>query len=988
MRRSTLFRATLAFGCAALLAASPVLPQSPAPSQGPGDTQKVKPDPRKARSAFQEGLRAERQGDWAAAFDAYKLASAYASDDADILRHREEARFRVVSDLTEKAERNALAGQLNEAITDLRAALRLDPGYSVAQERLAQFSALAARQAPQKEPLLAGLPRLEPRPGTRSFDIHGETRSAYEEVARQFGLTAAFDADLAPRPVRLRVTDVDFATMITILGDQTRTFLRPLNSHLFFVAEDNPSKRREYAPVEERTIELPVSATPEQMTEVLRAIREIAGITHIQLDTRAHSITLRDSPRNVALAAELVRQIEQPRSEVMLEIEILEVDRNAATRLGITPPSRGQIFSISPNNLTALQKAPDIASLIAILQRIFGSSGALNGLSTTQLASLVGAGQVNLGSLIPPLVAFGGGRTTLLATLPGAAADFSEAFSLVRHGQRMLLRAEDGLPASFFVGERFPVALALLSASLGSPQFTPILSAGAFPRSDFAAGKGPDAVVAGDFNGDARPDLAIANGGDSTITILLNNGSGSFVPASGSPITFGKGEQSPVGIAAADFNGDGHLDLAAVNSATNDVTILLGNGDGTFTEAASSPIGVGTSPSGIVTGDFNGDGRADFAVTNFADNTVSVFLGDGAGGFIEATGSPIALGGSATGPSAIVAADFNSDGHLDLAIADKTSNSVTVLLGKGDGTFTEAANSPFAVGASPVAIAAADFDGDTRSDLAIVNSGDNTASVFIGNGDGTFVAAPGSPLATGTSPLALASADFNVDGRADLVVANSASNSVSIFLGIGAGAFAPRFDLPTLNFPSALVATDLNADSRADLVIADENSDAVSVILNPSAFTPPTTNIAQQPYPGSEYIDVGLKVKATPRIHPNDEVSLQLQFEITGLAGTALNGIPIITNRSIEQSVRLRENETTLLSGMLERDEINAITGLPGLAPLPVFGRAVKRRDTTPSETELLILITPRRLRMTPHSNRSIYEGRGQASPLSVVPAQ
>src|SRR5260370_21559310 len=126
-------------------------------------------------------------------------------------------------------------------MNDLGGGVRVDPGYSVGQERLAQFSALAARQAPQKEPLLAGLPRLEPRRGTRSFDIHGETRSAYEEVARQFGLTAAFDADLAPRPVRLRVTDVDFETMTRLLGDQTRTFLRPLNSHLFFVAEDDPS---------------------------------------------------------------------------------------------------------------------------------------------------------------------------------------------------------------------------------------------------------------------------------------------------------------------------------------------------------------------------------------------------------------------------------------------------------------------------------------------------------------------------------------------------------------------------------------------------------------------------------------------------------------------------------------------------------------------------------------------------------------------------
>src|SRR5260370_7736548 len=162
LRWSTLSRATLSFGCAALLAASPTLPQSPAPGQDPGGTQKAKPDPRKARSAFQEGLRAERHGDWAAAFDAYKLASAYASDDADILRHREEARFRVVSDLTEKAERSALAGQLNEAITDLRAAVRLDPGYSVAQDRLAQFSALPAPHAPHNNPLLPALPRLHP----------------------------------------------------------------------------------------------------------------------------------------------------------------------------------------------------------------------------------------------------------------------------------------------------------------------------------------------------------------------------------------------------------------------------------------------------------------------------------------------------------------------------------------------------------------------------------------------------------------------------------------------------------------------------------------------------------------------------------------------------------------------------------------------------------------------------------------------------------
>ncbi|HYL10798.1 MAG TPA: FG-GAP-like repeat-containing protein [Candidatus Acidoferrales bacterium] len=972
----------MALACAAALAGVPAAAQSSAPDQGSSSAQNAMPDVRKSWHALQEGLRAERHGDWGAAFDSYKLAAAYAPDDTDILRHREEARFRVVSQLAEKAERSALAGQLNEAIGDLREALQLDPGYSVAQERLAQFSALAAEQAPKKESPPASLPRLEPQRGARSFELRGDTHTAYEEVARQFGLAASFDGDLASRPVHLKLTDVDFETAARILALETRTFWRPLNAHLFFVADDNPTKRRDYAPVVEQSIELPASATPEQMTEVLRMIREIAGVTRIQLDTARHSLTLRDSPLNVELAAELVRQVEQPRGEVMLEIEILEVDRNAALRFGITPPSTGKIFSINPQDLTALQKAPDIATLIAILQRIFGSSGTLNGLSTTQLASLIGAGQVNLGALIPPLVAFGGGRTTLLATLPGAAADFSETFSLIRHGQRMLLRAEDGLPATFFVGDRFPVALSLLSASLGSSQFTPIVSAGAFPRSDFPVGKGPNALTAGDFNGDAHPDLAVVNGGDGTLTILLNTGSGSFTPANGSPIAFPRNELGPDAISAADFNGDGHLDLAVANFTSNNVTILLGNGDGTFTEAAGSPIAAGNGPTGIATGDFDGDGHADFAVTNTADNTVSIFLGNGKGGFAAAKGSPIALSSGASGPSAIVAGDFNGDGRLDLAVTNKTSNNVTVLLGNGNGTFTEAAGSPFAVGVAPVALTTTDFDGDGHLDLAIANSGDNTASIFLGRGDGTFVGATGSPLATGTAPFAVASADFNVDGRADLAVANSGDNTVSIFLGIGGGAFIPQFTLPTGSFPAALATADLNGDGRADLVIADEVSDQVSVILNPSAFAPPTTGIAQQPYPGSEYIDLGLKVKATPRVHPNDEVSLLLQIEITSLSGTAINGIPIISNRSVEQSVRLRENETTLLSGMLERDEIKAITGLPGLAPLPVFGQAAGRRDSTPRETELLILVTPRRLRMIPHYGRPIYVGRG-AGPAS-----
>jgi general secretion pathway protein D len=145
-----------------------------------------------------------------------------------------------------------------------------------------------------------------------------------------------------------------------------------------------------------------------------------------------------------------------------------------------------------------------------------------------------------------------------------------------------------------------------------------------------------------------------------------------------------------------------------------------------------------------------------------------------------------------------------------------------------------------------------------------------------------------------------------------------------------------------------------------------------SVISNPA--------IAQQPYPGSEYIDIGLKVKATPTLHDNNEVTLQLEFEIKALSGANENGIPIISNRSVTQAVRLKEDETSLVTGLLDREETKTITGLPGFAELPVAGYLFGARDNSFTDDELLILITPRRVRAPIRDARSIYAGRGDTT--------
>jgi hypothetical protein len=337
-------------------------------------------------------------------------------------------------------------------------------------------------------------------------------------------------------------------------------------------------------------------------------------------------------------------------------------------------------------------------------------------------------------------------------------------------------------------------------------------------------GTGPTSVAAGDFNFDGKLDLVVANQFSSDVSVLLGNGDGTF----GAAASFGAGSLSyPQSVAVADFNGDGSPDLAVADNGSGEVSVLLGRSDGSFMGAV--PYGVGAGPDSVVTGDFNGDGKGDLAVACFNAPNVSVLLGNGDGTFQEA-----AFVVAGMSPQGVASADLNGDQKLDLVVANAISNDVSVLIGNGDGTFKPAVTYPGED--HPHGVTTGDFDGDGHLDLAVANEYAPNVSVLIGHGDGTFASAVSYDIDPAASPYAVTTGDFNGDGALDLAVADDAMHVV-VLVGKGDGTFQPYVDFSVGVGPSSIASGDFNRDGKLDIVVTNEGTRAtfgtsVSVLVN------------------------------------------------------------------------------------------------------------------------------------------------------------
>lgn len=363
----------------------------------------------------------------------------------------EAVRQKRARDLMQQGDRALSQGLTADAQKSFAQAYALDPQDEYARQRFSD--ARAGLPAPKVEVLEAAEePELQPKPGVHTIELRGDTRALFERFAREFGLAVEFDTSFSSRPVRFTLPNADFTTALRAVSAVSDAFIVPMAPDKFLVAADRPEERRRLERFSLRTFYVPDAASPQDLIEVVNVLRMLFDIRQIMPNQATASVTVR-APRPVLDAAQrLLEDLSQGRPEILVDVQVLQINHSRTTDIGVDLPLQFTAFNIN----TELRKIITDPNLQSIIGRL-AAGGNLSPSDAAALAAVVAAAQSANSPLLQPFATFGGGISRTGVTIPPASATLKLNSSDVRMFQRVTMRAQSGKPATYRIGDRYPV---------------------------------------------------------------------------------------------------------------------------------------------------------------------------------------------------------------------------------------------------------------------------------------------------------------------------------------------------------------------------------------------------------------------------------------------------------------------------------------------------------------------------------------------------